>query len=196
MNDQLKYLREKKGLSEGDVKYANLQLEILQRTIALEEARNNKNQMQLQRNAAGNYDFVYTADEDAVTTAMEALLAKQQESYNLSKQMYLDLYQNSVDLALDIYNQVVQIATDATLETQEAEERITFLFEQLGTYVKAAGTEMTMVEANLYNDFVGAAGLITEENAGNLQKVFDTLASFTDSMRQSTDANLDSIEAS
>ena len=65
-----------------------MQLDILQKQIALEDARNNKSQMQLQRNAAGNYDFVYGANEDEVNKATEALLAAQQDSYNLSKQIY------------------------------------------------------------------------------------------------------------
>ena len=96
MNQQLEYLRNKTNLSQYDVKYAQAQLEILQRQIALEDARNNKSQMRLQRNAAGNYDFVYAADENAVNQAQESLLDAQESAYNLSKDTYLNVYENAL----------------------------------------------------------------------------------------------------
>ncbi len=69
MKEQLEYLREKKNLSEYDVQYANAQLEILQKRIALEEAQRNKSQMKLRRDSQGNYSYVYTANEGDVANA-------------------------------------------------------------------------------------------------------------------------------
>ena len=66
MNEQLDYLREKTNLSKYDVEYANAQLEILQKTIALEDARAAKNTMKLRRDSQGNYNYVYAADNKTV----------------------------------------------------------------------------------------------------------------------------------
>ena len=124
MNQQMQYLRDKKNLTDYDVRYAEKRLEILQRQIALEEAQNNKSQMQLQRNAAGNYDFVYAADEEAVNQATEALLAAQQEAYNMSKQMYLDTYESAFQAAQQLRQMVIDTALDATLTADEQTKRI------------------------------------------------------------------------
>lgn len=124
MTQQLKYLREKNHLSEYDVEYAEKKLEILQRELALEDARNNKSQMRLQRNAAGNYDFVYAADEDAINDAKMALLNAQQEAYNLSKKMYKEIYDGALKLSKELKQMVFDIATDASLTTEQQAERI------------------------------------------------------------------------
>lgn len=124
MMQQLKYLREKNHLSEYDVEYAEKKLEILQRELALEDARNNKSQMRLQRNAAGNYDFVYAADEDAINDAKMALLNAQQEAYNLSKRIYKEIYDGALKLSQELKQMVFDVATDASLTTEQQAERI------------------------------------------------------------------------
>ena len=85
MKEQLEYLRDKTKLSEYDVNYANAQLEILQKQIALEEAQRNKSQMKLRRDTQGNYSYVYTANDDNVRSAQSDLLDAQNNAYNMSK---------------------------------------------------------------------------------------------------------------
>lgn len=198
------YLREKKNLSEYDVKHAQLELDILQKKIALEEARNNKSQMRLQRNAAGNYDFVYGADENAVAKANEALIAAQQESYNLSKQMYLDTYQSAFDAAIKTRDMVIEIATDASIGIEERTERIKFVIDNLGEYLDGSSVELSETSINLYNSFVEAEQMIADENLGGLEEVFDimreesgatnsALSEQSDALSQTISNNVDAI---
>lgn len=175
MNEQLKYLREKKGLTEYDVQYAEKQLEILQRRIALEDAQSNKSQMRLQRNAAGNYDFVYGADEDAVNQAAQALLASQQEAYNLSKEIYKQTYESALRAAKEIKQMIIDTAMDASLTTEQQTERIRWLMDNLGEYLSNSSIELGEISVNLYNDIAGAEQLISEENLGHLAETFELM---------------------
>lgn len=86
MNQQLDYLRNKKNLSEYDIAYAEAQLEILQKQIALEEAQQNKKQMRLRRDSQGNYRYQYVADKSDTGDAEADLAEAQNNAYNLSKE--------------------------------------------------------------------------------------------------------------
>ena len=152
-----------------------MELDILQKQIALEDARNNKSQMQLQRNAAGNYDFVYAADEDAIAQATEALITAQQESYNLSKQIYLETYESAFEAAIKTRDMVVEVATDASLSVEERTERIKFILESLGEYMGNSSIELGEISINLYNSFVDAERMIAEENQGALSAIFEQM---------------------
>lgn len=175
MATQLEYLRNKTNLSEYDVKYAQQQLEILQKQIALEEAQNNKSQMRLQRNAAGNYDFVYAADEDAVNDAQSALLEAQQSAYNLSKNAYLDTYQSALEAAQKAKTMIIEVATDASLSTAEQAERIQYILDNLKEYLDGSSEELGEIATNLYNDVANTENLIAEENLGNLANTFQAM---------------------
>ena len=101
MNQQVQYLEDKNHLSEFNVKYANAQLEILQKQLALENARQNKNQMKLQRDTQGNYRYVYAADVDNVRDKEADLLQEEMDAYNMSNENrmntmseFLTYYQN------------------------------------------------------------------------------------------------------
>ena len=176
MNQQLKYLRDKKNLTEYDVRYAEKQLDILQKQIALEEARNNKSQMRLQRNAAGNYDFTYAADEDAINSATQALLNAQQEAYNMSKEMYTKMYEEALNAATQVKELVVGIATDASLSVDEKMQRIQEVLSSFSEYTESLGLELNDISINLYNDFISAAELVSTENLGNLETIYQEIA--------------------
>lgn len=175
MNQQLEYLRTKTNLSEYDVKYAEAQLEILQKQIALEDAQANKSQMRLQRNSAGNYDFVYAADEDTVNEAESSLVEARQEAYNLSKDAYLDTYQNALSAAQKAKEMIVEISTDASLSTEQQAERIQYILDNLKEYLDGASGELGEIATNLYNDVTNAENLIAEENLGNLAQTFQNM---------------------
>ena len=85
MNKQMKFLRESSKLSKYNVEYALKQLEVLKAQIALEESQKNKTQLNLVRDNAGNYSYVYTADQEAVDEAQNNLAKAQQDAYEYAK---------------------------------------------------------------------------------------------------------------
>ena len=120
MDEQLKALQEQRkavvnangeleyqnALSQFDVDLANAKVELLQKQIALEDAQRNKNQMQLRRDTQGNYNYVYTADQEGIEDAQAELVDADYEIYEMSKQRYGDLLQVRYQL-LQEYNDKV-----------------------------------------------------------------------------------------
>ena len=165
MKEQLEYLREKDKLSEYDVKYANAQLEILQKTIALEDARAAKNTMKLRRDSQGNYQYVYAADQNDILNKQNDLLSANLDAYNMSKEHQNDVQGQMIDKIIDMVDKITSVMTndELTAEEQDAEIRhiidtnyylLNGLYEQLGDSQK-----------KMIDSFIKGGSLISDENS-------------------------------
>ena len=175
MNEQLGYLREKDKLSEYDVAYANAQLEILQKRIALEEAQQNKSQMKLKRDTQGNYSYVYAADEANMAAAQSDLLDAENNAYNLSKDNMIEMQNNSMSALKDAYSLIQDIWTNANLTLEEKSDRTQKVVDALKEYLAGAAEQLSTSEENLINDFLGMTESLTDENSARLSDVFTEL---------------------
>ena len=173
MKQQLDYLREKDKLSEYDVAYANAQLDILQKRIALEEAQRNKSQMQLRRDSQGNYSYVYTADEGDVAAAEGDLLDAQNNAYNLSKEQMQQTQADSLSALQDAQQLLNDIWTNANLTLDEKTERTQTVIDSLKEYLAGTSEQLSESEKNIINDFIGMAEMMTDENAGRIEDVLE-----------------------
>lgn len=173
MKQQLSYLRDKDKLSEYDVAYANAQLEILQKRIALEEAQRNKSQMQLRRDSQGNYSYVYTADEGDVSAAEGDLLDAQNNAYNLSKEQMQQTQADSLSALQDAQQLLNDIWTNANLTLDEKTERTQTVIDSLKEYLAGTAEQLSESEKNIINDFIGMAEMMTDENAGRIEDVLE-----------------------
>lgn len=173
MKQQLGYLRDKDKLSEYDVAYANAQLEILQKRIALEEAQRNKSQMQLRRDSQGNYSYVYTADEGDVAAAEGDLLDAQNNAYNLSKEQMQQTQADSLSALQDAQQLLNDIWTNANLTLDEKTERTQTVIDSLKEYLAGTSEQLSESEKNIINDFIGMAEMMTDENAGRIEDVLE-----------------------
>ena len=87
--DYITYIEqlEKQGkLSEYELSIAQAKYEILQAELALEDARNDTSTMRLVRTDDGNWDYVFTANQDKVSEAEQALADAQNNLYNIGLQ--------------------------------------------------------------------------------------------------------------
>lgn len=175
MKDQLGYLREKKNLSEYDVAYANAQLEILQKRIALEEAQRNKNQIKLRRDSQGNYSYVYTADQDDVADKEGDLLDAQNNAYNLSKEQMRQTQEDSLSALGDAKNLLNDIWNDANLTLEEKKKRTETVIGSLKEYLDATGEQLSESQKNIINDFIAMTEMMTDENADRLADVYEEI---------------------
>lgn len=175
MNQQLQYLREKNNLSQYDVDYANAQLEILQRTIALQEAQRNKSQLQLRRDTQGNYNYVYTANEGDIASAQGDLLDAQNNAYNLSKDQIKQTQDDSLSALQDAKNMLSDLWTDANLTLEEKTKRTQTIIDSLKEYLAGTGEQLSTAETNIINDFIGMCELLTDENRTNLEDVYNEI---------------------
>lgn len=175
MKQQLSYLRDKDKLSEYDVAYANAQLEILQKRIALEEAQRNKSQMQLRRDSQGNYSYVYTADEGDVSAAEGDLLDAQNNAYNLSKEQMQQTQADSLSALQDAQQLLNDIWTNANLTLDEKTERTQKVIDSLKEYLAGTAEQLSESEKNIINDFIGMAEMMTDGNGERIEDVLEQI---------------------
>ena len=175
MQEQLTYLREKTKLSEYDVNYANAQLEILQKQIALEDAQRNKNQMKLRRDSQGNYSYVYTADQDSVRDAESDLLDVQNNAYNLSKEQMKQTQDDSISALKDAQSTINDIWTNANLTLEEKKARTQTIIDSLKEYLAATSEQLGTSQTNIINDFIGMCETLVDENKSGMTDIYDQI---------------------
>ena len=175
MNQQLGYLREKDKLSQYDVDYANAQLEILQKMIALEDAQRNKSQMKLKRDNQGNYSYVYTANEDDIKSSESDLLDAKNNAYNLSKNQMKQVQDDAIGALQDAQNMISQIWSNANLDIEQKKERTETIIDSLKTYLLGSSEQLSTAETNIINDFISMCESLTGENSAKLQETFEQL---------------------
>lgn len=175
MNQQLDLLRNKTKLSQYDVEYANAQLEILQKQIALEDAQRNKSQMKLRRDSQGNYSYVYTANEDDVRSAEGDLLDAKNNAYNLSKDNMKQAQDDSLSALQNAKQMLMDIWTDANTTLAEKQERTKWLIGNLKEYINSTGEQLSTSQTNIINDFIGMCDSLTDENRADLEDVYNDI---------------------
>lgn len=70
---EIKRLKQIDNLTQKDIQMAEKKLALAEAEIALEEAKNNKSSMKLSRDASGNWNYQYVANEDKVDEAQNNL---------------------------------------------------------------------------------------------------------------------------
>ena len=80
---EIEQLREKNQLSQLELDIAQAKYKVLEAQIALEEAQNAKSTVRLQRDSEGNFGYVYTADQDKINDAEQALADAENDLYNI-----------------------------------------------------------------------------------------------------------------
>ena len=81
--DEILAMQQQEKLTQTGLEIAKARYELLQAEMALEDVKNAKSIVRLQRDNEGNYGYVYTADQDAVAEAEANWAAKQNDLYNL-----------------------------------------------------------------------------------------------------------------
>lgn len=135
------------ALEESEAQISEYQMENLRRRyelklaeIALTEAQNSKSQVQMSRDASGNWNYVYTANDDQVAEAEQnyedKLFAMQQANAE-----YINALNDSiVQLEAELAQKIEEIMLDETLSAEERmaklQEVTAFYQEQMGYYTE------------------------------------------------------------
>ena len=151
----LKYQKELNGLLESDQKMSSYDLDYLQKKldlklaeIALDEAQNAKSQVTMRRDSEGNYNYVYTADENAVEKAESEYADKLYEMQKANDEYITSLSENMANLSSQMLNEIAAIDTTIydTEEKYQAEvQRIT---DHYTTQMEYYNSEMNKVLDN------------------------------------------------
>ena len=92
---EISLLQKKEKISQYELEYAQAQYNLALKTIALEEAQNNKTQMRLTRKGDGSWSYTYAADQGQLDKAKDEYLDALNSTYELSKKAIAD-YENKV----------------------------------------------------------------------------------------------------
>ena len=160
--EMLKLQKEINGLLESDKKLSQYDIEYLQKKadlkmaeIAMQDAQNAKSQVTMRRDSEGNYNYVYTADEDAVEKAEQEYADKLYEMQVANDEYITTLQENMSALSSQMLNEIASIDRTVydTEEKYRAEvERIT---NHYSTMMGHYNSEMKKVLDNntiLYNE--------------------------------------------
>lgn len=107
---ETKSLQEKGKLSKYELEIQQKKYEIALAEIALQEAQNNKSQVRLQRDSEGNFNYVYTADENKMAEAEQNLADTQNDLYNYVRENQGQFQQDMVSRTEDFLNEQQEIA--------------------------------------------------------------------------------------
>ena len=206
--DNLKAKKELKKLEEGiqdiqenNTKLSQYDLEALQKRydlklaeIALEEAQNAKSQVMMQRDAEGNWSYVYTANEEETAKAQEnyekALYDLQSLNENYLNELQGKIIQSQSEMAqaLSALDQT-QFATQE--EYQQAVDRITAYYTEQQEYYydqieNALGNNVITQDAYIEHYYkFGQSQIdenirITDEYGNTIQERFNYDQKYTD----------------
>lgn len=122
--NKVKQKQEQNELTKFELDLLNAEYEITKAQIALEEAQNAKDTVRLTRDSEGNFGYVYTANEDKVADAEQALDDATNNYYNTAMegaQKYQDqIYQHIQEWE----EKVKEVYLDQTLSEEEKNAKI------------------------------------------------------------------------
>ena len=159
--NKVKQKQEQNELTKFELDLLTAEYEMTKAQIALEEAQNAKDTVRLTRDAEGNYGYVYTANEDKVTDAEQALDDATNNYYNTAlegAQKYQDqIYQHIQEWE----EKVKEVYLDQTLSEEEKNKKIKEINDTYNTLITQ--------DKNLYYMAIGAM----QESAYNTQVDYD-----------------------
>ena len=123
---ELKELENKDKMTQHDLETAQAKLEVTKAQIALEEAKNAKDSMRLVRNSSGNWDYVYTANQESINEAQNALADAENALYNVGLEgvkNYQDKIQQIEQEAIDAIDELAEKYKSGEISYEEYMER-------------------------------------------------------------------------
>lgn len=178
LQEEINQRREGNKLSQYDLDILNAKYQVLQAQMALEDAQNAKNQIQLVRDSQGNWNYQYTANQDDIANAQQNLLDAENDWYNIAKQQVTDVtgeivstWQECQDKIKDIYSDMTLTDEERSAQAQEIykyySEKIKYLEEEKQNAIAdmtEAGNKNLIDNAIITGDTItDLTGITTEE---------------------------------
>lgn len=123
--DETKGLQETTQLSKYQLEIQQAKYDLLLAQIALEEAQNAKSTVRLSRDNEGNFGYVYTADQNKIDDAQQAVDDADNKLYNLSlegQQQYTEKYLQAEQAMYEELKQLQQDYLDGNIASEEEYE--------------------------------------------------------------------------
>lgn len=188
--NETKSLQETTKLSKYELEIQQAKYNLLLAQIALEEAQNAKSTVRLSRDSEGNFGYVYTADQNKVNDAQQALEDAENQLYNISlegQQRYTEKYLQAEQAMIDELTQLQQDYLDGNIASEEEYElRKSQILEY---YLGQEGVLTTY--SKLYNIAVQTDAAATQDN---WQKEYGKMTQNTSDWKEAVDKYLEDIK--
>lgn len=124
--DYIKYIEQLQvsgNLTQTELQTAQARYKVLEAEIALEEAKNAKSEVRLTRDSEGNFGYVYTANQDEVTSATQNYLDAQNELYNIGLENSKAYREKTIQLQQSTLEELKQLEIDFRIDHIISEEQ-------------------------------------------------------------------------
>lgn len=158
LQDEINIRRQGNKLSQYDLDILNAKYQVLQAQMALEDAQNAKNKLQLVRDSQGNWNYQYTADADQVASAQQNLLDKENEWYNIAKQQVTDVTSQIISTWQECQDKIKEIYSDMTLTDEERSQKAQEIYKYYTDKIKYLENEKQIAIADMTQ--AGNEGLV------------------------------------
>ena len=199
--DEIEAMKVQEKLSKTDLEIAKTRYELLQAEIALEDARNAKSTVRLQRDNEGNYGYVYTADQDAVNDAEQNLANKQNDLYNLVLSQAQEYGEKMIQLRKehdaevnqlneDYQNGVITSREEFEIQLQDIEKKYRELeyaemqsYETAKLWLNRTGAEgQTEAWTNSFDEVITQHRLFNDESENNMTELSNNIINNLDEL--------------
>lgn len=213
LQEEINQRREGNKLSQYDLDILNAKYQVLQAQMALEDAQNAKDQIELVRDSQGNWNYQFTANQDDITNAQQNLLDAENDWYNIAKQQVTDVtgeivstWQECQDKIKDIYSDMTLTDEERSAQAQEIykyySEKIKYLEEEKQNAIAdmtEAGNKNLIDNAIITGDTItDLTGITTEELkqlvADSGESIADILMKNSEQLKEIAGNNTDLID--
>ena len=177
---RLESAQKQEKLSKNQLALMDAEFKLIQARAAFEEAQNAKSVVRLTRDAEGNYGYVFTADQENITKAQQAVQDAENELYNKQLEIANKNAEQIVQIQQEMFNKIQEINTDLTLSAEERELRIQEIYQQYSPYILVLTNDRNMAisyseenTAKIMRDAWSNAFQTTIDNCSNWTKAYN-----------------------
>lgn len=136
LQEEINQRREGNKLSQYDLDILNAKYQVLQAQMALEDAQNAKDQIELVRDSQGNWNYQFTANQDDIAKAQQNLLDAENDWYNIAKQQVIDVTGEIVSTWKECQDKIKDIYSDMTLTDEERSAQAQEIYKYYSEKIK------------------------------------------------------------
>lgn len=136
LQEEINQRREGNKLSQYDLDILNAKYQVLQAQMALEDAQNAKDQIELVRDSQGNWNYQFTANQDDIANAQQNLLDAENDWYNIAKQQVTDVTGEIVSTWKECQDKIKDIYSDMTLTDEERSAQAQEIYKYYSEKIK------------------------------------------------------------
>lgn len=123
LQQEIDIRRENGTLNQYDLDILEAKYNVLKAQADLEDAQNAKKDLRLTRDSAGNWNYQYSADQDGILDAENALGKAQTDYYNIAKQQVKDVTSQIVKNWQDCQQEIDEMYKEMGDNLEEAQEK-------------------------------------------------------------------------